>query len=337
MFDDPAIRGSAANKGLKSGLDHKPSDEDIVRALAEIEKTSAKTPLPRADGSANTRSPFYVGNLSYGDRLRVVFVVAAFILGVISAGLNLMLSYAHRHANRSGGFPRAVDAATQARAEQLLQRLAAGDSWAPDIVVTQAPKWLGKTERTARADQLLTTAINLHDMQARKAALEAELAMDGVPKDASGLDLLTQAASSRSQRVWALWMLGAIGNRGIDPVHVAKIIGAYLDDPDANVRAAAVNGLALLGTDETVPMLLDRFRNDPSPIVEERAACGLAESGMYTQAQRIEAAGTLIGWLDDALLSAQQKMWTIQALHDISGQSLGSDAAAWRSWYAGAH
>jgi len=303
MFGNPAFHGSA-NKGLDSEIGPKPSDEDIVRALVEIEKTSAKTPLPSIDGRANTRSPFYIGNLSYGDRLRMAIVVAAFLVGVISAGLNLALSYAHRQAS-SNGLGRSIDSARQARAEQLLQRLASGDSSAADIVITQAPTWLGRTQRTPRANRLLATAINLHDMEARKAALEAELAMDGVPKDASGLDLLTQAAGSQHERAWALWMLGALGNRGIDPVHVAKIIGSYLDDPDANTRAAAVNGLALLGTDETVPMLLDRFRNDPSPIVQERAACAVAESGMYTQAQRIEAAGTLIGWLDDSLVSAQ--------------------------------
>ena len=337
MFDDPALRPTSANKGLEPGLDPKPSDEDIVRALVEIQKTSANTQLPPVDGRSNTRSPFYIGNLSYSDRLRLGFVVAAFSVGIMSAAWNLMLSYAHRQPNTGGGIGRSVDSTTQARAEQLLQRLAGGDSSAADIIMTQSQSWLGKTQRTPRADQLITSAINRHEVQVRKAALEADLAMDGVPKDASGLDLLTQEVGNPNQRAWALWTMGALGNRGVDPVHVAKIIGSYLDDPDANIRAAAVNGLALLGTDETVPMLLDRFRNDPSPVVQERAACGIAESGMYTQAQRTEAAGTLIGWLDDALVSTQQKTWIVQALHDISGENLGSDTAAWRGWYNGVH
>ena len=131
-------------------------------------------------------------------------------------------------------------------------------------------------------------------------------------------------------------MLGAMGNRGVDPVHTAKMIGAYIDNPDASTRAAAVNGLAMLGTDETIPMLLDRFRNDPSPVVQERAACGLAESGMYTDEQRVFAAATLVSWLDDSLLSPQQHTWTIQALGDISHQNFGNDSAAWRSWYESA-
>jgi HEAT repeat protein len=148
--------------------------------------------------------------------------------------------------------------------------------------------------------------------------------------------MLERASGNPSQRAWALWMLGAIGNRGVDPNHAAKIIESYLADPQVEVRAAAVNGLALLGTDETIPLLLDRFRNDPSPVVQERAACSLAESGMYIHEQRMVAAASLIAWLDDSRLTTQQRGWTLQALHDISGQNLGSDSAAWRAWYENA-
>ncbi|HEV2232331.1 MAG TPA: hypothetical protein VGV68_02875 [Terriglobia bacterium] len=80
-------------------------------------------------------------------------------------------------------------------------------------------------------------------------------------------------------------------------------------------------------------LLLSRFRNDPSPAVQELAGCGLAESGMYTHGQRMVAAASMMGWLDDSLLSQQQRTWAAQALHDISGQSLGTDSASWRRWY----
>jgi HEAT repeat protein len=130
-------------------------------------------------------------------------------------------------------------------------------------------------------------------------------------------------------------MLGALGNLGVNPDHAVKIITAYLTDTDANVRAGAAEALALAATDETIPTLLDRFRNDPSPVVQERAACGLAEAGMYTQAQRISFAGTLVDWLDDSRLSPQQRMWTLQALRDISRQNFGTNSAAWHKWYEG--
>ncbi|HWX94083.1 MAG TPA: HEAT repeat domain-containing protein [Terriglobales bacterium] len=228
---------------------------------------------------------------------------------------------------------RPVDVSVQGEAEQLLTQVATGDSEAADQVLAQSPNWTGKTRRTPTADQQILTALNLPNLHAREAAVQAELALDGVPLSDAGLRALEQAVGNPSQRVWALWMLGALGNRGVDPVHSAKIIEAYLADPEVNVRASAVNGLAILATDETVPMLLDRFRNDPSPIVQERAACGLAESGMYTHEQRMTAAASLVGWLDDSTLSAGQRAWTAQALGDISGKHFGADSTAWRNWY----
>jgi HEAT repeat protein len=224
----------------------------------------------------------------------------------------------------------------QTEAEQLLQRLASDDSSAADQILGQSAQWTGKTQRTSNATQWITIALNLPALHAREAAVQAELALDGVAQDDSGLRAMEQAMGNPSQRAWALWMLGALGNRGVNPVHVAKIIGSYLSDPQVDVRASAVNGLALVGTDETIPMMLDRFRNDPSPVVQERAACALAESGMYTHEQRMTAAASLVAWLDDSLLTGQQRAWTMQALHDISGQNFGPDSAAWRTWYEGA-
>jgi hypothetical protein len=57
---------------------------------------------------------------------------------------------------------------------------------------------------------------------------------------------------------------------------------------------------------------------------------------MYTPAQRMTAARSLVDWLDDSLVSPQQHAWTVQALGDISGQHFGNDVAAWRRWYEGA-
>jgi HEAT repeat protein len=131
-------------------------------------------------------------------------------------------------------------------------------------------------------------------------------------------------------------MLGALGNRGVDPGRATGLIASYLTDNDVNTRAAAVDGLSLLATDATLPMMLDRFHNDPSPAVQERAACGLAQSGMYSQEQRLIAAATLVRWLDDSQLTPQQRGWTLQALHDISGRNFGTDSSDWQRWLDGA-
>lgn len=345
---DPSI-GSVNDSSVNADARANPSDEDVVRTLVEIEKSSTPTlkdELVATPPISEQGSPSPVRNPSAGVRALVGLVILlsfAAMLVVKRALLSSAPSTSSKFSTssrtktassvRPRSYDRAMQAQAQTQAEELLQRLASGDSAAADAVSAQASAWTGKATRTGKTDQLITSAINSHDIPSRQAALDAELALDGIPENEEGLKLLTNAVGNPSSRAWALWLLGAIGNRGVNTPHTAKIVGAYLSDPDVNVRASAVNGLSLIATDETVPMLLDRFRNDPSPVVQERAACGLAESGMYTKAQRMVAAESLINWLDDPLLAGQQRNWDIQALGDISGQHFGADTAAWRSWY----
>ncbi len=265
--------------------------------------------------------------ISTAYTIRIVAIVAGVVGAITIADLK-------QHNRAVLARPAAVDSMMQTQAEDLLQALVNGDATAADQISQKAPDWLGKTHVSNRSDQLLTTAINLPDMHSRQAALDVELALNGIPENQEGLQILTTSVGDASRRAWALWLLGALGNRGVDPEHAAKVLGSYLTDPDANTRAWAVNGLALLGTDESITMLLDRFRNDASPMVQERAACGLAESGIYTKEQRMTAVQTLISWLDDSQLTAQQRAWDVQALGDITGQHFGTNAAQWRDWYA---
>jgi HEAT repeats len=337
MSFDPWHPQAPGGGAPKTDAECKPADEDVIRTLAEIEKASTGGP------SATANTAFGVGAQRPGFFRTVppvLFFAAAASVGLAVLGMNLVgkqlaTSPGRVSRGRRGATSRsAVDSAAQAEAEQLLQRLAAGDSGAADQVLAQCATWTGKTQRTSSATQWITAALNLPDLHAREAAIQAELALDGVARDESGQKAMEQAVGNPSQRAWALWMLGALGNRGVDPDHAAKVIESYLSDPEVEFRVAAVNGLALIGTDETIPVMLDRFRNDPSPVVQEQAACALAESGMYTHEQRMTAAASLVSWLDDSLISAQQRAWTLQALRDISGQNLGTDSAAWREWYA---
>ena len=310
-------------------------------------------PLPPAvPANANSPSPVATAPPSwlYGDGPVVVYVLL--VVAAIGA-VSFLLARGFQHAAKeiskinftdiSGGSGRetsgvtgransTIDPAAQDEAEKLLAQVATGDAAAAAQALAESDGWTGKTHRTPRTDQLVTAILNGTSHPAREAAVQAQLALDGVPRTESSVAMLERAVGDPGQRAWALWMLGALGNRGVDAVHTAKIIESYLDDPNVQVRATSVDALSLVGTDETIPMLLDRFRNDPSPIVQERAACDLAQSGMYTQAQRMTAAVSLVGWLDDSLLSAQQRAWTLQALRDISGKHFGSDSAAWKGW-----
>lgn len=344
MAEDPIGEAKSA-PGVTPDVVANPSDEEVVRTLVEIEKSSAAPPAaaaplpvqaPIQEESLIARN-WIARNQTAGNWAMVCLAVlmslfTAYVMKrALSGAPSFKSTTGKSRGSRSTG-KQSYNAGAQSEAERLLQRLASGDKRSGDEISAQAGSWVGKVRRTPKTDQFVTAAINLPDMRARQAALEAELALDGIPQSEAGLQILSNASGNPEQRAWALWLIGALGNRGIDPVHSAKILESYLSDPDVNVRASAVNGLSLIATDETIPMLLDRFRNDPSPVVQERVACGFAESGMYTQEQRLVSAASFVNWLDDPLLTGQQRIWDVQALGDITGQHLGNDTAAWRSW-----
>ncbi|MFZ0963884.1 MAG: HEAT repeat domain-containing protein [Terriglobia bacterium] len=317
----------------------KPSEVEVVQALVEIEKASKDAPAQSGEPPSNL-APQESWASSKALVVIYIAVMAAIIVflawgaqRVVKRLLSSSSPAGWSNGNAGVATGRTTDAARQAEAEGLLERVAAGDLAAANQVLAQSDGWTGKTQTTPKTDQFITTGINGKELQARAAAIQAQLALNGIPRDESGLNTLEKAVGNPTQRTWALWLLGALGNRGVDPEHTAKIIDAYLVDPDVTVRRFAVIGLALLATDETIPMLLDRFRNDPSPAVQELAVCGLSESGMYTHGQRMVAAASLVGWLDDPLLTQQQRAWAAQGLRYISGKNLGTDSAAWRHWY----
>jgi len=307
-----------------------PTDEDVVHALVEIQNASS-TPMPSAD------SPIHVVAAEPSRKWLVIAAALAMVAAVAYVGKQEVLRLAQLQNGRVvRGTAMPTSGPVQMVAEQLLTKATAGDSQATDEILAHASEWTGKTQRTPRSEQLVTALLNHSDLHVRQAGVRAELALDGVSADANGLEQVKLSIGNPQLRGWSLWMLGALANQGVDPDHASKIIETYLTDPDVQVRVSAVDAMSLVATWETLPMMLDRFRNDPSPVVQERAACDLAESGMYTHAQRISAAASFVGWVDDSLLTPQQHAWAGQALGDISGQHYGNDAAAWRHWYESA-
>ena len=308
------------------------TDKVVVKAPLEVEHASAAA--PSAQLPVPPELPWFSRTAPVIALFAGVVVVALFTAwGLQTVGRKLASAGPFLQSSMSTRRIHRVDVNKQAEVEGLLERIAAGDSSATDEALAKSEGWTGQTHRSPKTDQFITVDLNSNDMRAREAAIQTQLAIDGVTKDQTGLHMLKQAAANPKQRMWALWMLGALGNRGVDSAQATTIIASYLNDPDVNVRAAAVNGLGLVGTDETIPLMLDRFRNDPSPMVQERAACSIAESGMYTHEQRMVAASNLVGWLDDSLLTTPQRAWTVHALSDISGQNFGQDSAAWHRWY----
>jgi HEAT repeat protein len=98
--------------------------------------------------------------------------------------------------------------------------------------------------------------------------------------------------------------------------------------------APAVESLAYLAIDASIDPLLDTFTNDPSAMIRERAACGLAQSGMFSSEQRRRAVPRLLDATENGSPDSQTRVWAFQALRDITGQTLPHDSAVWRQWYA---
>jgi HEAT repeat protein len=223
----------------------------------------------------------------------------------------------------------------QQQSELLLERSINHFHGANEQIAARVDGWRARIKIEGRLNNLFTTALNSDDLRVRAAAIEINLAGRNIAKDASSVERLEAAARSGEQgpRANALWDLALLGNRGVEPERVEQLLLASLHDANVNIRYWAVEGLSYLATDAVVDPLLTVLRDDASAMIRERAACGLAQSGMLSAAQRRTALPQLLEYADDGGMDAETRSWVFQALRDITGQTLPHDGAAWRAWY----
>lgn len=223
----------------------------------------------------------------------------------------------------------------QVQAELLLERSINHYKGANNEIAKRVPRWRGDIQLNNKLNGLFMTALNSDDLRVRAAALEVDIAARNLEKTSAQVDALEPAARNGEQgpRANALWNIALLGNRGVEPDRAANILLSSIHDSNDNVRYWAVEGMAALGTDATIGPLLETLHDDPSPNIRERAACGLAQSGMLSEQQRRTAVPKLIDFADDQSLDPQTHSWIFQALRDITGQSLPHEAAAWKQWY----
>ncbi|HME36472.1 MAG TPA: HEAT repeat domain-containing protein [Candidatus Sulfotelmatobacter sp.] len=223
----------------------------------------------------------------------------------------------------------------QKQAETLLEQAVGRSDGAVEQISSRVDHWQGNVKWNPQIAKLTTAALNSSDLRVRESGIEVELAAYGLAKNSASLDYLLNTAESpdHAQKIWALWALGLMANRGVETDRVVQVLTAHLKDADADSRRWAVEGLALAGSAQTIDPLLKTMHDDPSPSVRERAACGLAESGTFTPEQRLTAVPQLLDYTDDPALDAQTHAWAFQALSDITRHHLPNDSAAWRSWY----
>ena len=226
--------------------------------------------------------------------------------------------------------------APQEQAQLLMERAINHYEGAIELIDKNVPSWYGQLDvEKGPLASLLYTAINANDLRVRAASLEITLAGYSLPKSPESVDkFLVRLQDEPQNRAWLMWMLGVLGNRGVETARLETVFLDRIHDPDETTRTYAVIGLGLLATDGSISPLLDSFRDDPSPHVRESAACALAQSGMFREEQRMAAVPGLLKMMDDASLDAATRGWVFQALRDITGAGLGSDPAAWRDWWS---
>ena len=253
----------------------------------------------------------------------------------------------------------------QIQAEILLERAVARSDGSADPIAAQiaarTDAWRGKLKWDARLSELTTAALSSNHRSVRDSAIEVQLAAYGLAKNVPTVDVLIQQAGSsdHAQEIWAFWSLGLLANRGVETDRIIEVLSAHLRNTEnvssdhaspeqtsssrtsdrASVRTSedarrwAVESLGVVGTTPTIAPLLQAMHDDPSPLVRERAACSLAESGTLSHDQRLIAVPQLIHYSDDPVLDEQTHAWAFQALGDITQQRLPDDSAAWRRWY----
>ena len=223
----------------------------------------------------------------------------------------------------------------QTQMEFLLGAAVNHDAGATKLIAEMVESWHGKLHRTPRWETLQDTALYSNDLRVRAAAIEINLAVMNLAKNDETVDRLIESAQKLpGNRPFAAWELGMLANRGIETARIHVLLGDWIHDKNQQTRFWSVEGLAHLGTDDTIKNFLDVFRNDPSLDVRERAGCSLAKSGMMTREQRMKAVPGLIELGDDPSVDAATRNWIYQALREITNVDLSNDPAAWRNWYA---
>ena len=225
--------------------------------------------------------------------------------------------------------------APQQQAERLLKLAIDRPDQTLGLIHKNLDSWRGHLQDTDQLFHLVLAALDSNDPRVRVAAVEIDLVANNLMKSPQSLSkLLNQIENEPDDRYLALWRLGALGNRGVEPAAVLATLVRYSHDVNQQTRFWAVEGLAMLGTEESIDPLLSVLAHDPAQKIRERAATNLARSGMLTGEQRLAAVPQLLNLLDDDSVDPATQNLIYAALRTITGASFGRDAGAWRDWWA---
>lgn len=221
----------------------------------------------------------------------------------------------------------------QQRAERALELAINRYEGAADYVMQHAQSWRTEIERSERLSALLTTALNAPLIEIRMAGFEMHLAQYDLDKSVTEVDRLVERWIDNPEGAgpWALWSIAAIGARGVDREHIFDELTVATYHENIKVRRWAVDALAKFGGTEIIEPLLEIAENDSSPIVRERAFCGLAQSGTLHIQERYDAISGLLDIAQSHQSDQQNKAWSYQALREITNHyDVPDDPISWR-------
>jgi len=315
--------------------------------------SGASQPAPHLEQAARRDS-------SISNRLLLRYVSYFFLLAAVSTFSGYQFARIHSGGTRSAhgapssaqnqtpalvpaSSPRASNTdleaisqlAPQQQAERLLQLAIERPDDSLGLIQKNLDAWRGHLEDTDQLFHIVLAALDCNDPRVRVAAVEIDLVANNLRKSPQSLTKLRhQIETDPSGRYLALWRLGALGNRGVQPATVLSTLIHYTRDANQLTRFWAVEGIAMLGTEESIDPLLSILAHDPAKQIRERAAAGLAQSGMLTGEQRLAAVPQLLNLLDDDSLDAGTQDLVYASLQTITGASFGRDPDAWREWWA---
>lgn len=225
--------------------------------------------------------------------------------------------------------------APQQQAERLLELAIQRPDPSLSLIRRNFSSWRGHLKDSDRLFHLVLEALNSDDPRVRRAAVEIDLAANNLGESPESVEKLRREIQSGTEdRFMALWRLGSLGNRGVDPAEALRTLELHAHSRNQEVRFWAVEGLAMLGNAPAMNALLDILAHDPAPQIRQRAANGLSKSGLLTGEQRLTAVPHLLNLLDDDSLDDATQSLVCAALEAITGASFGKNSGAWRDWWA---
>jgi hypothetical protein len=223
----------------------------------------------------------------------------------------------------------------QQQAEQLMMAAVNHYEGATDLMKERLSSWQGQLKQTPAWGTAELAARYSSDMRVRDAAIDVDLTILQLEKNAATVDrLISDAQAHLGNRGYDLTMLGMLANRDVERDRVHMALRNWAHDPDEGTRYWAIEGLAYIGTEDTISDFLEVLRNDASLNVRQRCGASLAKSGMLNRLQRMSAVPGLLEIAADTSQDSNTRGWAFQALHEITAQSIGNDVEAWKSWFS---